>query len=134
MIRSVIFVCVVLVASLVGMPTASAHEESCFGIGTVLTPCTAGSHVRGGEFIQHGPDMEMSAQYTGTIVSYLQSSSGNVKYTCDIILGQRDWCRTDFFSTWPEVGEEFSHVCYSYHLRTENRGGIGPYGCFVKHD
>lgn len=128
-------VVVVLVAGMmVPGPPASAHEESCSGVAPVLRTCSAGQHVRNGQFIQHGIVLDETIPYTGTIVSFIVSPSGNVKRTCDVFLGEVDWCRTDVFSVWPEVGESFDHICFSYRYRTESVGGVGPWGCFIKHD
>jgi hypothetical protein len=113
---------------------AGAHEGSCIGVGPVLDSCSTGSHVRGGEFIQHGVDLEASRTFTGRISSFFVSPSGNVKRSCDLIAGELQGCFTDEYSVWPKVGESFDHLCFADFLNTDSGSGIGAWGCFVRHD
>lgn len=131
--RTMAAVAVFLLVTALPVQPAGAHDASCGGVGPVLVDCTTGEHVLGGQHIWHGPVLEDGPVYTGTIVSYLVSNSGNVKRTCEVFLGEIERCFTDIFSVWPKIGESFVHVCFSYHPGTEIPGGVGLWGCGVEH-
>ena len=133
MVARVLAACVLVVAVLVPSAPAQAHVGRCIGVAPALNECSAGTHVRGGQFIFHGPDLEASSAFIGTIESYLVSPSGNVLRTCHVVMGSLEGCFTDPFSQWPAVGESFTHYCFTYFFNTEIRGGVGPWGCLVDH-
>lgn len=109
-------------------PPASAHSTWCGGLGPTSTQCTSASHTVAG-YISHGPWLEHSQNFTGTMESRLDYSGGARIFRCDIKNGILDRCKRQ--GEFPATGVVFTHSCRTYVLGTTTAGGVGYWECRV---